>query len=118
MEVVAMDMMAVVVAWRTIEAGPWDPVAGLYPAKAVPDRAADGANVLDEVGSAGLAKAGASRQRQGLCTAGNKRRCGHKRQGGCGSNKQTTHSFPPREHDALIKSVHEVLAVFIEIAMK
>jgi hypothetical protein len=79
MAMVVMAMMMVVamvpiVAWRAIiVAGAGNPGAGLYPAKAVPDWAADRADVLDEIGSAGFTKTGASRQRQGFCAAGNKR---------------------------------------------
>jgi hypothetical protein len=62
--VVAM-MMVAVVPRRSVVAGPRNPVAGLHPAKAIPDRAADGADILDKVGAGGLAKSRSTRQRLG-----------------------------------------------------
>jgi hypothetical protein len=86
MMVATMMVVAMVVPRRSVIAGARDPVAGLHPAEAVPDRPTDRADVLGEVTLARHAQRSGARQRQGFGPAGNKRRCGRERQGDSGGN--------------------------------
>ena len=67
-------------------------IAGLDPAPAVPDRAADVRTSWTRPLLGGGAKLAGARQRHRFGAAGDKRRCGHDRQSDGGGNKQTTHS--------------------------